>query len=166
MDLSNKKLLLGIVIIVGFVIGGFTLSSILSEEAAGVCIVDGQCTHEQKLNDIYGLLPLLLSIALVVGAGTYYLMSGKIEKKDKSLKDNTKIILHFLNPDERKVVNKLIEGKGKVIQAEITRMEGMTKLKSHRITQKLIDRGVLKKESMGKTNILRFTKEIEEGLLD
>ncbi len=32
------------------------------------------------------------------------------------------------------------------------------------VVQKLIERGVIEKETVGKTNILRFTKEIKEGL--
>jgi uncharacterized membrane protein len=102
----------------------------------------------------------------VVGAGGYYLMASRIESKNVSLKKNTEILLKFLNEDEKKLVNALIESKGKVLQAEITRLPGMTKLKSHRVVQKLLDKGVIEKEQVGKTNIIKFSKEIREGLID
>ncbi len=91
-------------------------------------------------------------------------MSTKVETKQESLAKNTEIILRFLNTDEKKLVNALIENSGKVLQAEITRLPEMSKVKSHRVVQKLIERGVIKKETVGKTNIIRFTKEIKEGL--
>ena len=62
------------------------------------------------------------------------------------------------------MVNLLVESNGKVLQAEVTRLPGMSKVKSHRVVQKLIDRGVIEKESIGKTNVLKFSKEIKEGL--
>jgi len=41
----------------------------------------------------------------------------------------------------------------------------MGKVKSHRVVQRLIGRGVIERDKLGKTNIVRFTKEIKEGLL-
>ncbi len=147
----------------------FTISTTLTIPAqidgTMVCGLEQPCPHEQQLNTLYTVIPLLVSLAVAVGAGIYYLMIGKVERKEKSLKKNTDILLRFLNPDEKKLVNALIENNGKVLQAEITRLPGMSKLKSHRVIQRLIDRGVIEKETLGKTNVVRFTKEIKEGLL-
>jgi len=41
----------------------------------------------------------------------------------------------------------------------------MSKLKSHRVVQKLVDKGVIESEKVGKTNVVKFTKGIKEGLL-
>ena len=164
---QKKKLIIGMVIIVALFYVVFTVNSLMVGAAEGVCEVSetAHCHHQDQLDFLMGALPLIISIAVVAGAGIYYFMAGKIEKKVEIVKSNTEIILKFLNPDERKLVNLLMENKGKVLQAELTRLPGMSKVKSHRVIQKLIDRGVIEKETLGKTNIVRFTKEIQEGLL-
>ncbi|MCR4335142.1 MAG: hypothetical protein NUV57_01245 [archaeon] len=163
---NNKNVIIGIVIIVSFLVLAFNIFPFLgltghTEE----CSLIAGCPHEQELDFLQTALPLMLSFALLIGAGTYYLMAQQVESKEKSLKKNTDVILKLLNSDEKKLVNLLLENKGKILQAEVTRLPGMTKVKSHRVVQKLIDRGVLEKESVGKTNVLKFTEEIKQGLL-
>ncbi|MBI2598486.1 MAG: hypothetical protein HYW50_04790 [Candidatus Diapherotrites archaeon] len=164
-SISNKKLLIGFVIIVSFLYLVFNVSKM-----AGVGVNPAQCDaiegcpHEAQLNILLSSLPLLLSFALVVGAATYYFMAGKVESKEQSLKKNTEIILKFLSEDEKKLVNLLVENRGKILQSEATRLPEMNKVKSHRVVQKLLDKGVLEKEQVGKTNVLKFSKEIKEGL--
>ena len=82
------------------------------------------CEHKQELDFLASVLPLIVSIAVVVGAMIYYLMSEKVESKELSLKKNTEIILRFLSPEEKKLVNALIENRGKVLQAEIFDCKG------------------------------------------
>jgi hypothetical protein len=164
---DNKKLLIGIIFLVALLYSIFTIVSIFSASSnVDVCMIEdsGECLHQQQLNFLNGILPLIISVAVLAGAGIYYFMSGQIEKKQLVVKNNIDILLKFLNVDERKLVNLLIENNGKVLQAELTRLPGMSKVKSHRIVQRLIDRGVIEKETLGKTNIIKFTKEIKEGL--
>ena len=52
-----------------------------------------------------------------------------------------------------------------MFQSEISRIEGIGKLKSHRILQRLSDRGVIEIEKHGKTNIIRLAKNIRETLI-
>lgn len=165
-SISNKKLLVGTIVVVSFLFLVFTVSNMV-----GVGVHDEQCSiiegcpHEQQLNILVSGLPLLLSLALVVGAATYYYMVGKVESKEQFLKKNTDIILKFLSPEEKKLVNLLVENNGKILQAEATRLPGMNKVKSHRVVQKLLDKGVLEKERIGKTNVIKFSGEIKEGLI-
>jgi len=165
---KNKKLVIGIVALVAFLYVVSNVSTLLINTVdSDICPAAGteNCAHKQELDFLISVLPLIASIAVVIGALIYYLMSERMESKEKSLKNNTEILLRFLNEDEKKLVNALIESDGKVLQAEITRLPGMTKVKSHRIVQRLLDRGVIEKDQVGKTNIIRFTKEIKEGLL-
>ena len=166
----NVRIFAGIVLVAGFLslvlFAAPLLGFRLDEER---CEVDSQgnlisCPHEKQVADLQAVLPLIVSFAIVVGAGTYYLMSSKVESKDKSLKKNTAVLLKMLNADESKVINALLENHGHALQAEITRLPGMSKVKSHRVLQKLIDRGVLVKEDFGKTNKVKFAPEIQEGL--
>lgn len=165
---KNKKLVVAIVVLVAFLYIVSNLNFLLASTAendACPALGIGQCPHKRQLELLTAMLPLIASIAIIAGALTYYLMAEKIEVKEQTIKNNTEVLLKFLNPDERKLVNLLIENNGKALQAELTRLPGMSKLKSHRIVQRLLERGVVEKESLGKTNIVRFTKEIKEGLL-
>lgn len=162
---ADRRVIVGIVLIVSFIILAYNIFPFLGLTGhTQECTLTEGCPHEKELDFLQLALPILLSIALIAGAALYYFMSEKVEKKEESLKKNTDIILRFLNSDERKVANLLVENHGKVLQAEVTRLPGMTKVRSHRVVQKLIDKGVLEKESLGKTNVLKFPKEIQEGL--
>lgn len=162
---NDRSIIIGIIVIVSFLVLAFNIFPFLGLTAhTEECSLEAGCPHEQQLNFLETAIPLMLSFALLIGAGTYYLMSQRMESKDKSLKKSTDVILKFLNSDERKLVNLLIENNGKVLQAEVTRLPGMTKVKSHRVVLKLLDKGVLEKDRVGKTNILKFSEEIKDGL--
>ncbi len=162
----NRKLLLGIVAVAGLLIMMFAASfalRIYAAEAEGVVCGEG-CPHEAQAVFLAELIPLLVGIGVIVGAGTFYFTGQKVVAKEKLLKSNTEILLRFLSREERQVVNRLIENHGRALQAEITRLPGMSKVKSHRIIKRLIERGVLEKEDFGKTKVVKFTKEVQEGV--
>jgi len=139
------------------------------------------------------LSPMLLIVGVV--PVSYYFVSKKLEDKmeknirvisklvsktEKSKKtvsrtkstiipkgaDSKDIILKFLNFNERKVVKKLIETDGTVLQSEINRVDGMTKLKTHRSVKDLEKKGVIVVESHGKTNRITLSKDIKDILLE
>jgi DNA-binding MarR family transcriptional regulator len=128
------------------------------------------------------LIPSVLLIVATIPI-SYYFMSQRLEKKlennmivisklikknnsvsteDSTEKDNKNIILKFLNPSERKVIEKLIETKGSILQSEISRIEGMTKLKTHRAVKDLERKGVIKRESYGKTHRIILSTDIKD----
>jgi uncharacterized membrane protein len=128
--------------------------------------------------------PLLLIVAIV--PISYYLLSKKLENNMKVIlkiinkngvnvannlkaKGSTEIsnkstILKLLNFNERKVLEKLIERKGEVLQSEINRVEGMNKLKTHRAIRNLELKGVIKTEIYGKTKRIFLSKDIKNIL--
>jgi uncharacterized membrane protein len=127
------------------------------------------------------LSPILLIIAIV--PISYYFISQRLEKKLEknlevisklinkkdvvsrtNLKNDTErnVILKFLNPSERKVVERLVHEKGKILQSEISQMEGMTKLRTHRAVKDLERKGIIKTESYGKTNRIILSNDIKE----
>jgi uncharacterized membrane protein len=131
----------------------------------------------------------LLSSALLIVAIipiSYYFISKRFEERlerkfdvitklmkknnsvsNKSTKeiDDRNIILKFLNAGERKVVEALIDRKGEILQSEISRMEGMTKLKTHRAVRDLERKGVVKRENYGKTHRIILSKDVKEIIL-
>lgn len=157
--IQNKKIMLGIGMIAVFLFVVFSISSYYKEKNSITCPVFGWSIS------IFDLIPILVSLGVIIGAATYYIMSFKIEAKEKSLRGNIDIIFKFLAREERKVVEKLLENKGRMLQADITRLEGMNKLRSHRTIKKLVEKGIVKVEGYGKTNEIRLAKDITEGLL-
>ncbi len=130
------------------------------------------------------LSPALLMIATIFI--TYYFISRRLEekleknmkiiskfisknnqppKKEKKQTNSKDIVLKFLNPGERKILEMLIERKDAVLQSEISRMDGMTKLKTHRAVKDLERKGIIKTESYGKTNRIILTKDIKDIML-
>lgn len=90
---------------------------------------------------------------------------NNIGSKKKPMKmDNKDVILRFLNLNERKVIKKLIDRKGTALQSEITQIDGMTKLKTHRAVRDLERKSIIKTEPYGKTNRLILSREIKEFL--
>ena len=128
-------------------------------------------------------LSMILMIIVIVPI-SYYLISRRLENKlEKNMEilfkfikkhnnknnprrkienGNTPLILKFLKPDERKVVEMLIENKGKVSQSEITRMPGMTKLKTHRAIKELEFKGIIQIQKDGMTNKITLSNDIKE----
>lgn len=144
MKMGKILIVFSLLAVFGFVI--MLSSNIFENPERGPC-VGPQCRRVP-------LLHLFLSPALLV-AGiiplSYYFISKRIEKKledniklvlklvggkekpkEKDAESKNTIILKLLNVNERIVLEKLIEEKGKVLQSEISRMKGMNKLKAHR----------------------------------
>ena len=124
------------------------------------------CEHVQAVMPLFNLLPILSTFGVVVGMGAYYIMSQKIETKEETIKKSGEVILRFLDSDEKKVVSRLLGNHGKVLQAEITRMDGMSKVKSHRVVKRMLKKGVIEVEGFGKTNIVKLPQELRESLVN
>jgi uncharacterized membrane protein len=112
-----------------------------------------------------------ISIRLEKGLEKRFDVISKILQKNNSVsktpakQDSKNVILKFLNNGERKVVEKLIEKKGEILQSEITRMEDMNKLKTHRAVKDLERKGIIKRESHGKTHLIILSKDIKDAIL-
>ena len=135
-------------------------------------------------NQIFWIFSILSVVGLV--PFSYYFISKKLEEKiDNNMKILSKVIsknsnpegknskdadyrnifLKFLNFNERKVLEKLIEGRGQELQAKISRMEGMNKLRTHRAVKDLERKGIIKTESYGKTRRIILTKDIKDAFV-
>jgi DNA-binding MarR family transcriptional regulator len=79
--------------------------------------------------------------------------------------DFTKVFLKFLSYNEKKVINKLIEQKGPVLQSEISRLESMGKVKTHRAIKDLEKKGIIVVEKYGNTNRIILSEDLGNILL-
>lgn len=112
---------------------------------------------------MYAML-LLGTLGIAVGAAVFYLMSPRVEDTQRVAKVNAEVVLRFLTADERLVVRKLIEERGKALQVEVSRLAGMNKVKAHRTLNKLAEKDVVTLERHGKTKLVRLKPEIYSAL--
>jgi len=92
-----------------------------------------------------------LYAGLLLGAvGSYLLLLRRFKRP-------LKVPLSFLTPDERKIVEIIIE-RGEVTQDALPELTGFSKPKVSRLIQELMDRGLLIRERSGKTYTIRLNK--------
>jgi len=123
----------------------------------------GQCEHQAYLEELIKYLPLVLVGGFVVGVGVSFLyFERKVELPKTPQQEQA--MLGMLPSDERKVISRLVAEGGRATQAEISRIEGIGKVKAHRIIERLEKRGTVSKEADGKTNIIRLNKDVLESV--
>lgn len=105
------------------------------------------------------------TLGVAVGAGAFYLVSGILEKSRAETKWNASLLLRFLGEDERAVVEMLLKKRGVAYQSEIAGLEGMSRVKAHRIVTRLQKRGVIAVRKAGKINVLEMPHELLDGLM-
>ncbi|MEM3061626.1 MAG: hypothetical protein QW265_04375 [Candidatus Bathyarchaeia archaeon] len=193
MDIRNRRLLLTISILaimgVLFVLL-FSISETIVFTVPGGPFIEIRAPW--RLPRYPGMIPHILLwpfsvlLLLAIVPISYYFISRKLDEKlEKNLKvilklinknntlsdmksmriDNKNIILKFLSLNERKVLEKLIEREGIALQSEISLMDGMNKLKTHRAVKNLEIKGIIKTESYGKTNRIILSKDVKDILL-
>lgn len=159
----GRRTVLGIFVLSAILFVVFAVSSYYSAQYRGE-LMQFSCPLGTHAFTVYDLIPLIVTASLVFGAGMYYLMAGRVEAKEMSMRRSTDMMLRFLGDDERKVVARLLESGGKMPQAELARIGGLSKVKAHRIVKKLSARGIVKTEKHGNTNAVTLAKEVMEGL--
>jgi len=128
---------------------------------------------------------LVLSVILIIASlmVSYYFSSRRMsERLDNQMQFLTKLankgnlkktnnnsvdkqsVLKFLSNSERNILEKLIERREGVYQSEISRMEHMTKLKTHRAVKSLVQKGLVRLERHGKTNRIMLTHDTHKML--
>jgi apolipoprotein N-acyltransferase len=95
------------------------------------------------------------------GLVVYNVLNTTLEKQKRLVKTNIDIIMKFLSPEDREIVQLLISKEGMTTQSEIARLPGMSRLKAHRIVKKLEDRGIVHVEKYGKVNMVRIVDELK-----
>jgi len=139
-------------LILGILISGFVFSVSFATLYAQTHILEGtvcSCTLPIPL-----LIPMFASFGLLIGLTTFYLLSPWFIKRQSK---NLKLALELLDPDERLVVNELLENGGQVLQAKLSRKMG--KVKCFRVLERLRERGVIEKEKERKTNVVKLSEK-------
>lgn len=157
----NQRLLLTISIFGGFIllVIAMLLSYIWSSGGTG------EPPFLELLSRFHFELMIAVSfLGIGVGAAMYFLMQAQTQEKAREATGNAKLLLSFLSGDERAVVELLLKSEGHTTQAEVSRLEDMTRLRAHRVVLRLVDKKIIRVEKMGKTNQLWLAKSIFEAL--
>lgn len=162
--MENKKILLGFILIAALVLAVYYVPQFVQSNVPQQCLTSaGECEHQTYLEEVILYLPLILIGGFLFGIGVSYMyFERKVELPKTQAQEQA--LLNMLPPDERKVIAKIIAEGGRVTQAEVSRIEGIGKVKAHRIIERLEKRGAIIKEASGKTNIIRLKKEIMESV--
>jgi uncharacterized membrane protein len=140
------------------ILAGFIFAVSFSTLYAQTHIIEGtacSCTLPIPL-----LIPTFSSLGIFVGSIVYYLLFPKIEEGKG--KEDLSLFLDFLEPDEKSILQKIIENKGKITQSKLSSQFG--KVKVFRILEKLKERGIIEKEAYGKTNTIKISEKFSKLL--
>src|SRR6056297_3086540 len=113
------------------------------------------CPHMVSQNFIF--LFIVLSV-IFVGGLLYYLLSIKIEKKDKKVKFNVHTIMQFLDKDEKKILKQLDKNNKEMPQSNI---KELSKLRKHRAIKKLNEKEIVSIEKKGNKNKIKLNENFE-----
>lgn len=162
---KNLRILLGITGILIVFIAMVTVPQLVEKSAPPACIVngDGECPHEDFLGLLNILIPIFIGGGAVLGAVALYLFYEKTKPSEREY--DASLALSLMEKEEGKVVNRIVEEGGRITQSEISRIEGIGKVKAHRILRKLEKKGLLKREQYGKTNMVKISEKYRKLLL-
>jgi uncharacterized membrane protein len=107
----------------------------------------------------------------------YALKDGKVQDNSHKVEegrlapraDRWPVLLRTSKPDERKVLEVLAAHDGKYLQKYISRESGLSKLRTHRIVARFVERGIVTASKSGNTNevsLADWLKKPESGRLN
>jgi len=109
------------------------------------------------------LIPVLSSIGVLIGSAVYYFMFPKVEESKEKQGHIVTAMLDMLYPDEKEIVKKLLENKGKISQSKLSSLFG--KVKTFRVLENLKKRGIIEKEPYGKTNTIILSEKFRQSIV-
>lgn len=90
--------------------------------------------------------------------------NGKRKINEPSL--GRELVARLLDSKEMTIIDRLIDQPKGILQTEVVKMPGMTKLKAHRTVERLRQKGVITVQKVGKTNLIKLdnrTRSILSG---
>jgi len=151
-----------IIMVLSFIYGGFLLvvylfmvySILWRGEVLGVPPFYPRRFGHEHINPVAMLTSpfLLFSLAgaLISLANAIAIRSLTHEKEIKKVKTNMKSL--FLTPEEKHLISELEKSGGELTQKELTSLTGYSRVKVHRILQKLESKKIIRKIPQGQTN--------------
>ena len=76
---------------------------------------------------------------------------------------NCEVLLKTMTPDEQKVMNVLVAHKGKYLQKYVGKEAGLSRLKTHRIVTRFVQRGIVTVKEFGNTNEIAVSDWVQNS---
>ena len=108
------------------------------------------------------LIPTFSSLGVFVGSLVYYLMFARIKESEEKLSEDAKVMLDMLPNDEKEMILRLVGNNGEISQSKLSQLFG--KVKAFRTVESLKKRGIVLKESYGKTNMIKLNDSFRKIL--
>ncbi|BBE42020.1 helix-turn-helix transcriptional regulator [Conexivisphaera calida] len=108
------------------------------------------------------LMFLAMTLAGSVGV-IYFIVMPEIARGRGGSELDVEGLMKFLLPDERRIVQILVEHGGEYLQKSISREAGFTRLRTHRAIARLAQRGIVSVERSGNTNLVRLAVAAKRG---
>ncbi|MFH1126009.1 MAG: MarR family transcriptional regulator [Candidatus Altiarchaeota archaeon] len=166
-----------IIMVLSFIYGGFllatycfmTYSILWREEVFGIPVFEGgpnmpvitgeeelmvMGPHHRQVDPLKMLTSPFLMFILVGGlisiANGIAIRSLTHEKEVEQLKERLKKL--YLTPEEKDILDEIEKSEGEITQKELTERTGYSRVKTHRIIERLESKKVIKKVPYGQTN--------------
>lgn len=101
-------------------------------------------------------------LGIIFGSYTQIISNKKIEKNQEEIEEIKKLFQKSLNPYHLKILKYLKNNNGVSTQYELTKLNGLNKLKVSRILEELNKQNLIKKEKVGKINKIYLSKKLEK----
>lgn len=105
---------------------------------------------------IYFIILVLVITLVIVMAVTYISKPSTSPKITRTRRNNggngLKELMRVLTHEEKTVLNLLIKNGGEMLQKDISRGLGFTRVKTHRILERMAERNLVKRVRIGNTN--------------
>ncbi len=149
--------------VIGFIV--YSFNTALTKISSMACSMGEECPmlsaieFQTNVSNVIALLVAIIGIYLIFFGEKVRVITKvrrvvpKIEMK-KISKDSYKEILRELSPDERIVLEKVIEAEGAIFQSELIEKTKFSKAKVTRILDKLEAKGLVERRRRGMSNVI------------
>ena len=111
------------------------------------------------------IMIIMIVISITFGYFWSVFLYKEIESSRKSTKGMLDVVMLFLSDDEKKILDFLVKQDGKTTQAEISRMQGMNKVKSFRAIQRMHDKQLIDIVPHGKVRAITLKEDVLDTLI-
>ena len=106
----------------------------------------------------------VIFVSLAFGFFWSRMLSVEIERGRKTTQSVIDIVYLFLNADEKSVIRHLVEKGGRSSQAELSRLEGMTRVRIFRVLQRMQQKNLISITSHGKVRYVQLRDDLKSYL--
>ncbi len=144
-------IILGIVILIGFII--FSFNRALKQIVGMSCVHGATCPMWSSISFQTNMSLIILGFVVVIAL--YFIFFGKEKEILVQSNDiNHKKVLKALNKDEKFIFNKVREADGNILQADLVKSTGYSKVKITRILDSLEGKNLIERRRRGMTNVV------------